>query len=108
MPGFHVCIALSFTHSNLVIATDTRRTVSLGNSEDKRTAGSGPLNRIPGTPAMPERIMTACGSTYLIRLARNSASSFQVLPSGCSDSPIQWNESGVISLKIQRIGVPSA
>jgi len=43
----------------------------------------------------------------LIRLARNSPSSFQVLPSGDSDSPSQWNESDAISVKVQRVGVPS-
>jgi len=46
-------------------------------------------------------------TVYHIRLARNSLSSFHVSPSGCSDSPVQWNEFGVISVNIQRVGVPS-
>src|SRR5215813_3123248 len=40
------------------------------------------------------------------RVARNSPSNFHVFPSGSRDSPVQWNESGVISVKHQRIGLP--
>jgi hypothetical protein len=40
------------------------------------------------------------------RRARNSPSSFHVWPSGSSASPSHRNESGVISVKVHRVGVP--
>jgi hypothetical protein len=46
-------------------------------------------------------------SLYRVRVARNSPSRIHVLPSVSKASPSQWNESGVISVNVQRVGVPS-
>ena len=43
---------------------------------------------------------------YRVRVARNSPSRIHVLPSVSKASPSQRNESGVISVKVQRVGVP--
>jgi hypothetical protein len=43
---------------------------------------------------------------YRVRVARNSPSRIHVLPSVSKASPSQWNESGVIAVKVQRAGVP--
>ena len=51
---------------------------------------------LPGKPVL-----------YRVRVARNSPSRIHVLPSVSKASPSQWNESGVISVKVQRVGVPS-
>lgn len=42
-----------------------------------------------------------------VRRALNSPSNTQLRPSGFSDSPVHRNESGVISVNIHRVGVPS-
>src|SRR5579864_8438082 len=68
-----------------------------------RTAGLWPAH-------YPTWVRGACPycenseTTHRIRLQRNSPSSLQVAPSASSDSPIQWNESGVISVNRQRVG----
>jgi hypothetical protein len=43
---------------------------------------------------------------YRVRVARNSPSRIHVLPSVSKASPSQRNESGAISVKVQRVGVP--
>src|SRR6202158_3197992 len=72
---------------------------------DRRAAAPRRRGRRPGAGAVRLR---SYFWPFLIRFARNSPSSFQVFPSGCSASPSQWNESEVISVKRQRIGVLSA